>query len=142
MSDVLPLLVVVALVAAASLVLRRRSGLASPDGYSFTPAEMIAIGLEPTRPAFVVFTAPGCSTCGPARALVEEVAARVGVAVAVVDAARQEALAAAHHVLRAPTTFVVIPGGRIAGRIVGVPRASELVHLIGETAVHGVDTAA
>lgn len=142
MTDVAPLLVVVALVAAASLAWRRRSGLARPHDDSFTAADMAAVGVERNRAAFVLFTAPGCSTCGPARNAVNDVAARHDVAVSVVDAARDEALAASHGVLRVPTTFVVLPGGHVAGRVTGVPRASELVGLLGDVVSQEADAAA
>ena len=141
MLQTLPLLVVVAVVAVTALALRRRDGVARPDHGWFTAEERGAAGVDARRPTFVVFTAPGCSTCGPARDLVVAAAARSGAAVVVVDASRHEDLAQAHRVLRAPTIFLVHPDGRIAGRISGLPRDEELARLVGSPS-HGVAAAA
>lgn len=131
MLDALPLLVVVALVGVTSISLRRRAGMLRPDAGVFSPAELAELGVAAQRPAFVVVTAPGCSTCGPALKLVSEVAARDAVAVVTIDATRHEELVAAHHVMRAPTTFAVRPGGRITSRVEGVPHADDLAGLLG-----------
>lgn len=130
MLDAAPLLVVIAAIGITWLTLRRRSGVARPHDGEFTPAQRRDAGLDARRPTFVVFTAPGCSTCGPTRSLVENVAQRHAVAVVTLDATQHEDLAAAHRVLRAPTTFLVQPDGRITGRIVGLPRPLELAGLL------------
>jgi thiol-disulfide isomerase/thioredoxin len=142
MLDVIPLLVVVALVAVTAVAMRFRTGVARPDHHVFTPEERAAVGVDTQRPTFVVFTAPGCSTCVPARSLVESEAARHDAAVVVVDAAENETLASAHRVLRAPTVFLVQPDGGIAGRISGLPRDGELAGLLDSAAAPGVNAAA
>ena len=130
MLEALPLLVVVVLVGVASVSLRRRSGAARPDDDVFTDAEMAQLGFATHRATFAVFTTPGCSTCGPAVDVVSEAARRAGAAVVVIDATHHTDVAAAHHVLRAPTTFAVRGDGRILARAVGVPRAAELTDLV------------
>jgi thioredoxin-like negative regulator of GroEL len=141
MLDALPLLVVVALVGVTALVLRRRSGVARPDGHAFTPAELAAAGADTRRPTFVLFTAPGCSTCGPTRAMVEDAAGRRDAAVVVLDATEHHELATAHRVLRAPTVFLVQPDGSIVGRISGLPHRNELTGML-DPVDRNVDTAA
>ena len=133
MLEALPLLVVVALVGVTSVSLRRRTGAARPDAAVFTAAEMARLGFA-HGVTFAVFTAPGCSTCGPAVHVARDAARRVGGGVVVVDAAQHAEVAAAHHVMRAPTTFVVQDDGRILARAAGVPHASELADLVGATA--------
>ena len=140
MTDAIPLLVVVVLVGLASATLRQRTGVVQRDHHVFTVPELAAVGVQ-GRPALVIFTAPGCSTCGPTRTLVEDVAAEHDVPVVVLDATEHEELAAAHRVLRAPTTFLIHPDGRIAGRIAGLPRVPDLTTLLG-TPAHQVETAA
>lgn len=124
--DALPLLVVVGLVAVASFVLRRQSGVARADHDLFAAADLAEIGFSSDRHGFVIFTAPGCTTCRPARAVLDDVAAREGLMVVAVDASRHPDLAARHHILRAPTTLVLQPGGRVAARVHGVPHAADL----------------
>lgn len=131
MLEALPLVVVVALVGVTSVSLRRRAGSVRPDSDVFTAAETAPLGFARRGMTFAVFTAPGCSTCGPAVGVVNDVAARTGAAVVVIDATRHADLAAAHHVLRVPTTFAVQDDGRILARAVGVPRAPELADAIG-----------
>lgn len=141
MLDVLPLLMVAVLVGVASLALRRRpTGATHGSGARFTTAELVAVGLRDPRGGFVVFTAAACSACGPARAVVENVAARYGLGVVIADAAEHSALVRDHRVLRAPTTFLVGRGGQVIGRMSGVPRAADLDGLL--TTPAAVDTAA
>lgn len=140
MLDILPLLVVVVLIGVASLMLRRRTGVTLVSGERFTTAELAAVGLRDLRGGFVVFTAPGCSACGPARAVVEDVAARHGLGVVIADAQEHHALVRDHRVLRAPTTFLVGRDGDVVGRISGVPRDAELEDLL--TTRAAVDAAA
>ena len=134
MLEALPLLVVVALVGVTSVSLRRRTGAVRPDAAVFSAAEMAGLGFATHGVTFAVFTAPGCSTCGPAVQVATDVANQVAAAVVVIDATQHPDLAAAHHVMRAPTTFVVHDDGRILARAAGVPRAAELEDVVGAAA--------
>jgi hypothetical protein len=131
MLTALPLLVVVVIVGVAAVTIRRRTGAVRLTDDRFTAMDIDAISVPTGQRAFVLFTAPGCAPCGPARVVLDELGSRAGMPVVSVDVADHAAVAHAHRVMRAPTTFVVEDDGRIAARIAGVPRAGELTALLG-----------
>lgn len=127
MTKLLVLAVVVAGVAAAGWWWRTRRGRILPADDAFRPGELRQLDVPTHTRAVVEFTAPSCRDCHRARAVVEQAAAaHEDVVVRTVNVAASLELARAHRVLRAPTVFVLEPGGGVAGRIVGVPRADVL----------------
>lgn len=126
MTSVTILLAVVVVIAAVALVLRRTAGRARTTEAIFTPAELRAIGAAPDTARFVLFTAPGCAPCAPARRVLDEVAVHHTVDVLTVDVTQHEQLARSKQVWRAPTVFVVDASGQSVARISGVPRAEAL----------------
>lgn len=127
MTNVLVLALVMAGMAAAGWWWRTRRGRVQRTDDAFHPGELRQLAVPADTRAVVEFTAPSCGNCRRARAVVEQAAASHGdVVVRTVDVAASLELARAHRVLRAPTVFVLEPGGGVAGRIVGVPRADVL----------------
>lgn len=126
MDQVAPLLVVFGLVAVATLLYRRFDGAPATTSARFSADELHALGVPQTQTAILLFTAPGCPPCVPAKRVLEEVAARHGVPVVVADVSDHHALAAGKHIYRAPTAFVLDEVGRAVVRIAGIPHAIEL----------------
>lgn len=126
MSNLIPLLAVIALVAVASWLYRRRNGVARTVDVTFTRAQLVELGLPLRGRALLLFTAPGCAPCVTAKAVLDDTAQRHGVAVVVADVTHHHAIAAAEHVYRAPTVFIVDERGHAISRISGVPRDGEL----------------
>lgn len=127
MTEVSALAAVAALVALAAWVLRARDGrIVATDALIAGPARA-RLGIPGNAAALVEFTTPSCHSCAAARAVLDDVASRhAGVRVVTADVGEHFDLARAHGVLRAPTTLVVDPGGRVRHRVHGVPDASRL----------------
>lgn len=130
MLDALPLVAVTALVALTTLALKRRSGVARAADTVLSAAQRRDLGMEEPGPALLLFTAPGCASCAPARRVLQEVAEPAGLPVVTVDVSRHGALASSQRVFRSPTTFVLDDRGRTLARISGVPRHDELRDLL------------
>lgn len=127
MTNLLVLAAVLAGVVAVGWWWRTRRGWVVPTDDVFPPGELRQLDVPADTRAVVEFTAPSCGDCHRARAVVERTAsAHEDVVVRTVNVAASLELARAHRVLRAPTVFVLEPGGAVAGRIVGVPRADVL----------------
>ena len=126
MASALPLLLVIAFIAVATLVYRRTTGVARAIDATFSAAQLQELGLPLAEPALLLFTAPGCPPCTVAKRLLDEVGDRRGLPVVVADVTEHHAIAAAEHVYRAPTVFVVDERGHAISRISGVPRHGEL----------------
>ena len=124
--QVLPLLVVIALVGAVSLWYRRSNGVARQIDATFDREELAALGLPAGRRSLLLFTAPGCPPCTVAKRMLDDVAQRTGLPVIVADVTDHADIATSQHVFRAPTVFVVDERGHAVSRISGVPRAGEL----------------
>lgn len=133
MNELWPLLVAVAVAGAGAWWWRRGEGQVRSSDERF--AELRTLGVPPGSRALVEFTAPGCGPCADARRVLDEVAGGVpGIAIVEVDVARHPDLARRHHVLRAPTVFVVAADGQTLGRVGGVPAADDLRALLGVSA--------
>ena len=135
MTQVLPLLVVVALVGIVSLWYRRADGAVRRFDATFGPDELRALGLPRRHPALLLFTAPGCPPCVTARRVLDEVGPRHDVDVVVALVTDHPAIASAQHVYRAPTVFLVDERGHVISRISGVPRVADLEHALMSLAV-------
>lgn len=133
MAQLLPLLVVIALVAIASLWYRRANGVARRELATFPAAALKQMGVSKRGQTLLLFTSPGCSTCAAAKRILDAAAARYGVPVVVADVTEHPEIAAARHVYRAPTTFVIDEQGRALLRISGVPREGEVEHVLATT---------
>ena len=124
--QILPLLVVVAVIAAGTVWYRRTTGVARAGTAAF-PAEMLRrIGAPPREPSLLLFTSPGCASCATAKRVLDEASSRLGVPVIVADVTEHPDIATSQHVYRAPTIFVVDDRGRALSRITGVPRSGEI----------------
>ncbi len=132
MTSLAVLLVVLAAVALVAAWWRRWDGRLRATDDRFTPAQLSSLGIPPDAAALVEFTSPHCAPCVATRRVLEEVATRLSVTVVPVDIVHALDLARAHHVLRAPTTFVIAPGGRVLGRVSGIPLADDLTRLLGD----------
>ena len=117
---------VVVLIAVASLWYRRADGAIRRIDATFGPDELRALGLPRRRPALLLFTAPGCPPCITARRVLDQVGPRHDIDVVVAVVTDHPAIAAAQHVYRAPTVFLVDGRGHAVSRISGVPRVADL----------------
>ena len=133
--QLLPLVIVIVVVGAVSLWYRRTNGTATATTATFAPDALRALGVPARQAAIVLFTAPGCPPCVPARRVVDDAGQRHGVAVVAADVSEHSAVAVSQHVYRAPTTFVIDEAGRALARISGVPRSEELDQLLGTVEV-------
>jgi glutaredoxin len=130
MAHPVPLLIVMALVAAASWVYRRTTGVSRSIDTTFTPAQLRELGLPARAAALLLFTAPGCPPCTVAKRVLDDIADRHSVPVIVADVTEHHAIAAQQHVYRAPTVFVVDQRGHAVSRISGVPREGQLDEIL------------
>lgn len=131
MNDVVVLIAVLAAVALFSVWWKRRDGQVREVSDRFTADELAALGVPAGSAALVEFTAPNCAPCRATKQVLDDVAGLwPEVAVVAVDVADALAASKAHHVMRAPTTFVLAPDGVVRGRIGGVPDPGELADLL------------
>ena len=131
MTSWLALAAVLALTAATALVLRARDGRVRAGAGVLSRAQLAAVGAPAGAELLLELTAPGCAPCVAARRVLDEVAAgRTDVAVRAVDVGDAVDVARAAGVLRAPTTLVVAPDGRVRARIGGVPSAADVRALL------------
>ena len=128
--QVLPLLVVIALVALGSWWYRRTNGAMRAVDATFTPSQFSALGLPARRPAMVLFTAPGCASCAGAIDLLTGLSSRYDVPLVIADVTDHAEVASAQHIYRAPTTLLIDEQGRAVSRISGIPRSGELDGLL------------
>lgn len=143
MTQVLILAGVVAATAAFSLWWRVRDGRVRTVVDRFSAADLARVDAPPGHRLLVEFTAPSCAPCVAARRILDEAAAaHTDVAVRAVDIGEHLDLARRHHVLRAPTTFLLEPDGVVIGRIAGVPDRTDLIALLDAGAGRGRDRAA
>ncbi|HWH32052.1 MAG TPA: thioredoxin family protein [Egibacteraceae bacterium] len=131
MAEALPLLLVVAAAALFSVWWKRRDGRIRDVEDRFTAEEVAAVGAPAGTAVLLEFTAPNCAPCRATKQVLEDVSALwPEVALVTIDVADALSVVKAHHVLRAPTTFVLAPDGAVRGRISGVPDPGELADLL------------
>lgn len=130
MQQLVPLLVVIAIVGVVSWWYRRANGVIRAADATFTPDEFRALALPPRRRSLLLFTAPGCASCATARKVLDRLSEAHGVPVVTADVTEHAAIASAQHVYRAPTTVVIDERGRAIARVSGVPRDGELEQVL------------
>lgn len=132
MTELAALAAVAVLVAVAAWWLRAREGRVVAVESRLGPAARERLGIPRDSAALLQFTAPSCRTCAAARTVLDQVAARHdGVRVVTADVGDHLDLAREHGVLRAPTTLVVDPRGRVRHRVHGVPDPASLDAVLG-----------
>lgn len=132
MDRVLLVLLVLAAAAAAAAWWRSRQGRAMPVTGPAPAPDLAALTGVTDRPAFVTFTAPGCAPCTRTRLVLEGVADNTGAALVSVDVSDAPGIARRHGVRRAPTTLVLDAGGRVTGRVSGIPDANAVAALVAQ----------
>jgi thiol-disulfide isomerase/thioredoxin len=112
---------------AAGVALRRRDGRWSVTaGIALSAVDLGAPLGE--RATLVQFSTEFCSSCGPTRDMLTEVAGSLaGVSLVEIDAAARLDLARRLNVYSTPTVLVLGPDGRIARRAAGRPRRAEVL---------------
>lgn len=135
MTDAGVLIAVLVAVALFSVWWKRRDGRVRRVADRFTADELAALGVPAGSAALVEFTAPHCAPCRATKQVLDDVARLwPDVAVVAVDVGDALAVSKAHHVMRAPTTFVLGADGVVRGRIGGVPDPGELAGLLEDDA--------
>jgi thiol-disulfide isomerase/thioredoxin len=114
------------LAGAAGVLHNRRSGVlrdvADPAGLDTTD-----LGLSPTAPTIVHFTAVWCGPCAAVRRVIDQVCADLpGVTHVEIDMDADPGAARKLSVLSLPTTFIFDAAGRQRYRSAGVPKAADL----------------
>lgn len=113
-----------ALVAGRLLALRARLRAGEAAAADVDTSDL---GLSPTGPTVVRFTAPGCAPCEAVRRTVEEVCRELPrVAHVEIDIDASPEVARRLSVLSLPTTLVFDADGRPRYRTTGVPRPADL----------------
>lgn len=133
------LIALLAALVAASLIgtaLRRRAGRFSGTSPRLHPGTLTSADLGAqlgARATLVQFSTEFCAYCGPARALLGEVAAtRDGVAVIEIDAAERMDLTRRLGVLSTPTILVLGPDGTVVSRSSGQPKKAAVLEAVGK----------
>jgi thiol-disulfide isomerase/thioredoxin len=124
--------IIAALVGASAIgvAVNRRSGVlratGSEDG-SGTQQDTSDLGLSPTGPTVLHFSAEWCGPCASVRRVVDQVCAALpDVAHVEIDIDANPAAAKRFSVLSLPTTFIFDAGGRQRYRSAGVPKVADL----------------
>ncbi len=136
------LVALLAVVAAAGLVWRRRTGrlrtvrqpAARPGEPELATAHLAAVGVDPTahRVTLVQFSSAFCAPCRATKQVLTEVTAMLpGVAHVEVDAESHLDTVRALDIRSTPTTLVVDATGRVVKRAVGLPRKADVIAAVG-----------
>jgi len=127
------LLATAALVTAAGVALRRRSGRVRGTAAALPPAVLAELARLDGMPGsgavtLLQLSTTFCAPCRQARVLLSDLAARTpGLRHVEVDVTDRPELAAPLRVRSTPTTLAVDAGGRELLRLVGVPRRDTLL---------------
>ena len=114
------------LAATAGLLHTRRSGMLRETPV-VADVDTAGLGLSPTAPTLVHFTAVWCGPCAAVRRVIDQVCADLpGVAHVEIDMDAHPDAARALSVLSLPTTFIFDAEGRQRYRSAGVPKHADL----------------
>ncbi|MEI7517272.1 MAG: thioredoxin family protein [Mycobacteriaceae bacterium] len=114
------------LAATAGLLHNRRSGMLRETPV-VADVDTAGLGLSPTAPTLVHFTAVWCGPCAAVRRVIDQVCADLpGVAHVEIDMDAHPDAARALSVLSLPTTFIFDAEGRQRYRSAGVPKHADL----------------
>jgi thiol-disulfide isomerase/thioredoxin len=115
---------------AAGAMVNRRSGLMRETSPGL-PQETADLGLSPTGPTVVHFSAAWCGPCASVRRVVDQVCADLpDVSHVEIDIDANPAAAKRLSVLSLPTTLIFDADGRQRYRSTGVPKAGDLRTLL------------
>jgi thiol-disulfide isomerase/thioredoxin len=149
MAGLIALVAALAVATALGVAIRRRSGRMrlvqeslplTSHGDSTNTLTTTDLGTPlGERATLVQFSTEFCAYCGPARALLGEVAAaEPGVAVVEIDAAERMDLTRRLNIFATPTVFVLGPDGAIMSRASGLPKKAEVLRAVGTVRANGV----
>jgi thiol-disulfide isomerase/thioredoxin len=121
-----------ALAALAGWLLTRRAGQVRATDPGSTESDTSDLGLSPTGPTVVHFSASWCGPCAQVRQLIDQVSNDLGgVAHVEIDMDDNPGAARRLSVLSLPTTFIFDADGRQRYRASGVPKATDLRSALG-----------
>jgi thiol-disulfide isomerase/thioredoxin len=124
------IVVTLGLATLAGVLMNKRSGVVRDTGGPGGDGGVLDttdLGLSPTDPTIVHFSAVWCGPCAGVRRVVDQVCGDlVGVAHVEIDLDANPAAARRLSVLSLPTTFIFDAGGQLRYRTSGVPKAADL----------------
>ncbi|MFD1713641.1 TlpA family protein disulfide reductase [Amnibacterium flavum] len=137
MEPVSAILVIVGLVVAttaAGVLWQARTGRARAARADLVVAAELGVdGGFGARGTLLQFSGEFCSTCGPTRRVLRELAEGIdGVVHVDVDVTARPDLAARFNILQTPTTFVLDADGVVRSRFGGAPRRSDVAAKLDE----------
>lgn len=131
MTQVVLVVAVLAAATALGLVWRRRSGrgkVQSPDKPRVDAELLTSLGVPGDGVTLLQFSTAFCQPCRATRRILGDVAAKVpGVHHVDVDAESHLSALRTLGILRTPTTLVLDASGRVRNRVVGQPRAADVL---------------
>jgi len=119
---------VLTVAAVAGWLMSRRAGrVRTTDSKSGSEVDISDLGLSPTGPTVVHFSASWCGPCARVRQVIEQVSKDLGdVAHVEIDMEANPDAARRLSVLSLPTTFIFDTDGHQRYRTAGVPKADDL----------------
>lgn len=129
-SALIALLALVAVAIAAGAIWRARDGRRRSGSDA---VDLTDLGVTPGRVTLVQFSTETCTRCPQVRRMLQSVAAdHPGILHVDVDLTHRPDLAARHHVLSTPTTFVISADSVLVARFNGAPRRADVEAVLAE----------